>query len=87
MTTNENPRFTALMDHLRTGLCAEYEASDTLKIEFLSADGFAAFTLNQPAAKNLIREWQAGIDETENLAAFNAAAAAGRVRTLGRATG
>ena len=80
--TNENPRFTALMDHLRAGMCAEFEASDALKAEFMCAEDYAAFRLNEPAAKSLIDKWRAGIDETENLVAFNAAVAAGRVRTL-----
>ena len=87
MATTENPRFTALIDHMRTGLCAEYEASDASvegspKNVYMDAAGYAAFVMNEPAAKSLIDKWRAGIDETESLAAFNAADAAGRVRIL-----
>ncbi len=72
MSSTDNPRFTALMDYMRTKLCAEYEASDALKAEFTSAEGYVAYTLNSDTAKPLVRKWRETIEETENLAALHA---------------
>ncbi len=67
---------------LRAKLGAKYEASETLKSEFTSAEDYAFFALNEPSARGLVRQWKADHDDAENLAAFDAAKAAGRVRVL-----
>ena len=82
MTTNKTTRFDAFIDDLRGKLKAKYEASPELRAEFVSAENYAAFALNEPSARNLVRQWKADHDDAENLAAFNAAEAAGRVRIL-----
>ena len=70
--TNKTTRFDDFMDDLRGKLCAKYEASPELKAEFLSADSYAAFALNEPSARNLVRQWKADHDDAENLAAAEA---------------
>ena len=76
--TNESTRFDDFLNDLRDKLKAEYEASEELKAEFPSADVYAAFYLNTAAAKPLVRRWREDFADTDNLAAFRAAQAAGR---------
>ena len=82
MTTLKNTKFDALLDYMRDKLRAEYEASANLQAEFFNAEGYAAYTLNSPTARPLIRRWRADFEDAANMAAFDAAKAAGRVRVL-----
>ena len=84
MTTNETTRFDAFMGDLRAKLRTEYEASPSLRAEFVCAEDFVAYRLNEPTAKPLIRRWREDFDDAANMAAFTAASAAGRVRVLGQ---
>ncbi len=61
------------MSDLRARLGAKYEASETLKSEFTSAEDYAFFALNEPSARGLVRQWKADHDDAENLAAATAA--------------
>ncbi len=80
--TNENTRYEALIADLRAKLCAEYEQSPALKAEFIEAGDYAAYTLNLPSAKPLLARWKADFADADNMAAFKAAEAAGRIRAL-----
>ena len=84
MTATKTTRFDEILDSMRATLCDEYEASETLKSEFTCGADYAAFTLNTTAAKSLIRGWRADSENVDNMAAFHAADAAGRVHILGR---
>ena len=82
MIANENPRLATLLDDLRVKFRAQFEASPELRAEFDTADDYAEFELNHPATKKLIGKWQANFDDADNIAAYLAADAAGRVRIL-----
>lgn len=84
MTTNKTTRYDAFMDDLRGKMKAAYEQSEDLKAEFTSAETYAAYRLNEPSVRNLVRRYKADCANADNLAAFNAAKAAGRVRSLGQ---
>ncbi len=45
-------------------------------------DVYASYELNTATARPLVRRWKADHDDAENLAAYRAAEAAGRVRIL-----
>ena len=47
---------------LREKLCAKYEASETLKSEFICAEDYAAYELHSATARPLVRGWKAGFD-------------------------
>ena len=83
--TNSPTSFDDFMSDLRARLCAKYEASPEIRAEFICGEDYAFFALNEPSARNLVRQWKADHGDAENLTAFNAADAAGRVRILGRA--
>ena len=80
MTTLENPKFDDLIAYLREKLCAKYEASETLKSEFICAEDYAAFELNTATARPLIRGWRAGFDAEAAEKAIVAAETRGNVR-------
>ena len=80
MTTLANPEFDALMSSMREKLCAEYEASETLKSEFVCAEDFAAYEMNSATARPLIRGFRAGFDAAAEERAFVAAEARSNVR-------
>ena len=80
--TNKSTRYDNFMDDLRGKMKAEYEASEDLKAEFLSAENYVAFKMNEPAFQKLARQHEASCVEADNLARCNAAEAAGRVRIL-----
>ena len=80
--SNHNTRYDDLIADLRAKLCAEYEQSPALQAEFVEAADYAAFTLNRPSAKPLLKRWRANYADADNMAALKAAEAAGRIRTL-----
>ena len=80
MTTNENTRFDAFMGDLRARLCAKYEASPSLRAEFVCGEDFAAFTLNEPTARPLVRRWRQDFDAAAGERALLAAEARSNVR-------
>ena len=78
--TNESPRYTKTMDDLRDQMKAEFEASEDLKAEFLSADSYVAFKMNEPAFRKLALQYEANCVEADNIAALAEAEAVGPVR-------
>ena len=62
MTPLKNPKFDDFIADLREKLCAKYEASETLKSEFICAENYAAFELNTATAKPLVRQWREDFD-------------------------
>ena len=80
--SNQNSRYDALIADLRAKLCAEYEASPELQAEFVEAADYAAFTLNRPSAKPLLKRWKADYADADNMAALKAAEAAGRIKIM-----
>ena len=82
MTTSNTTKFNGVVDALRAKLIEKYEASEKLKAEFPSAEDYAAYTMNTPEAKPLVRGFRNGDQDKKNEAAFKAADAAGRVRIL-----
>ena len=77
---NKSTRCDNFMDDLRGKMKAEYEASEDLRAEFLSAENYAAFKMNEPAFRALAIRYEADCVEADNLAAVDEAEAAGRVR-------
>ncbi len=77
---NKSTRYAKTMDDLRGKMKAEYEASEDLKAEFLSAENYAAYKMNEPAFKKLARQHEANCVEADNLAALDEAEATGRVK-------
>ena len=75
---NKSTRYDTYMDDLRGKMKAEYEASEDLKVEFLSAENYAAFKMNEPAFRALARQHEANCIEADNLTALAEAEAAGR---------
>ena len=80
--TNKSTRYDNFMDDLRGKMKAYFEASPELKVEFLSAENYVAYKMNEPAFRDLARQHEANCVEADNLAAFEKADAAGRVRIL-----
>ena len=80
MTTLKTPKFDDFITDLREKLCAKYEASETLKSEFICAEDYAAFELNTATAKPLIRGWRAGFDAEAAEKAIAAAEARSNTR-------
>lgn len=83
MTTLKNPRFDAMLDDLRARLRVEYEQSEALRAEFISVEDYVAWSL-ATAERNtgVLSTWKSNFEAAENMAAFKAAEAAGRVRIL-----
>ncbi len=75
--TNKSTRYDNFMDDLRGKMKAEYEASEDLKAEFLSAENYAAFKMNEPAFRALALRYESSCVEADNLAAVDEAEAAG----------
>ena len=80
MTTETSTRFDAFMGDLRTKLCAEFEASPSLRAEFTCGADYAAYRLNEPTAKPLIRRWREDFDAAVAERALLAAEARSNVR-------
>jgi len=80
MTTLKNTKFDDLIAYVREKLCAKYEASETLKSEFICADDYAAFELNSATARPLVRGWKTGFDASAAERAIVAAEARSNVR-------
>lgn len=78
--TTKNPKFDAFMSDLRAALCAQYEASESLRAEFPTADIYIAFTLNEPTARPLVRRWRGDFDAAAAERALVDAEARGNVR-------
>jgi hypothetical protein len=47
-TTQKQHRFDAVVDYVRRGLAAEFEASTELQAEFIDAGNYVAFVLSMP---------------------------------------
>ena len=80
MTTLKNPEFDDFIADLRKKLAVKYEASETLKSEFLCAGDYVAFELNSATARPLVRGWKAGFDAQAAERALLAAEARSNVR-------
>ena len=80
MTTLKNPKFDDFIADLREKMIAKYEASETLKAEFICGADYAAYEMNLPSARPLIRGWRAGFDAEAAEKAIVAAEARGNVR-------
>jgi hypothetical protein len=78
--TNKSPRYDNFMDDLRGKMKAYFEASEDLKAEFLSADSYVAYKMNEPAFRALAIQHEANCVEADNLAALAEAEAVGPVR-------
>ncbi len=76
--TNKSTRYDNFMDDLRGKMEAYFEASEDLKAEFLSAENYVAYKMNEPAFQKLARKHEANCIEADNLAALAEAEAAGR---------
>ena len=82
--TIENSRYTALIQDMRRKLVAEFEASPELQNEFVEAENYTAYFLaDAERVTGLLSTWRANFENADNLAAFQAAEAAGRVSVLG----
>ena len=83
--TNIHTKASPFMDDLRRAYRAEFEKSEVLKAEFLSAADYAAFAVAQNPA--LIRKMCENVEAIENEAARRRAEEAGRLRSKPQKSG
>ncbi len=78
--SSKSTRYDIFMDDLRGKMKADFEASEDLKAEFLSAENYVAYKTNEPAFRALALQHEVNCVEADNLAALAKAEAVGPVR-------